>query len=239
MLENYKPEKVLFLDIETVPVVPNFSELSEEMQKFWERKAQQIGKEPQTPDEVYNRAGIYAEFGKIICISFGIFHIKDGVRHARIKSICNDDETIILTEFSALLKKLDAKKDLFLCAHNGKEFDFPYISRRMLINGIQIPTILDVSAKKPWETAFLDTMEMWKFGDYKNYTSLNLLTHLFNIPSPKTDIDGSQVATVYWIDKDLPRISRYCQNDVLAIMQLFLKFKGEEVISNERIEFVG
>ena len=239
MLENYKPEKVLFLDIETVPAVPSFSELSGDMQKFWERKAQQISKDGQLPDEIYQRAGIYAEFGKIVCISFGIFHNKEGVRHARLKSICNDDEKLLLTEFSALLVKLNSAKDLHLCAHNGKEFDFPYISRRMLINGIHLPSILDVAAKKPWETSFLDTMEMWKFGDYKNYTSLNLLTHLFNIPSPKTDIDGSQVAGVYWIDNDLPRISRYCQNDVLAIMQLFLKFKGEEVISDERIEFVS
>ena len=239
MLENYKPEKVLFLDIETVPAVPSFSELSDDMQKFWERKSQQISKDGQLPDEIYQRAGIYAEFGKIICISFGILHNKEGFRHARIKSICNDDEKLLLTEFSALLKKLNAANDLHLCAHNGKEFDFPYISRRMLINGIHLPSILDVATKKPWETSFLDTMEMWKFGDYKNYTSLNLLTHLFNIPSPKTDIDGSQVANVYWIDKDLPRISRYCQNDVLAIMQLFLKFKGEDVISDERIEFVS
>ena len=239
MLENYKPEKVLFLDIETVPVVQLFSELSNEMQKLWERKAQQLGKDGQAPDEIYQRAGIYAEFGKIICISFGIFHIKEGLRHIRIKSICNDNEKIILTDFAALLKKLNTSNDLYLCAHNGKEFDFPYISRRMLINGIQIPFILDVSGKKPWETSFLDTMEMWKFGDYKNYTSLNLLTHLFNIPSPKADIDGSQVASVYWVDKNLPRISHYCQNDVLAIMQLFMKFKGEEVISDERIEFVS
>ena len=134
------------------------------------------------------------------------------------------------------MNKLNAANDIVLCAHNGKEFDFPYISRRMLIHGIAIPSILNVSGKKPWETPFLDTLEMWKFGDHKHYTSLGLLTHIFNIQSPKTDIDGSQVAYVYWNQNDLERIARYCQNDVLAVVQLFLKFRNDEIIPPEMIE---
>jgi len=239
MLEKIKIEKVLFLDIETVPVSPSFNELETAHREFWDKKSQQFRKENQTAEEVYQRAGIYAEFGKIICISFGIAHLKDNNRFLRLKSIFGDDEKIILTEFANLLTKMSKSNDLLLCAHNGKEFDFPYLSRRMLINEIKVPNILDTAGRKPWETLFLDTMELWKFGDYKNYTSLNLLSYLFGIPSPKSDIDGSMVADVYWKEHDLPRIARYCQNDVLAIVQLLLKFKGEPIISDECIEFVS
>lgn len=238
MLDNLNLEKVLFLDIETVPLYPEFLNLPDEAKTFWEKKASQFKKEDVSVEETYERAGIYAEFGKIICISFGMIYYRDGQAHARIKVLADDDETKILKEFAELLIKLNAQKDLLLCAHNGKEFDFPYISRRMLIKGINIPQVLDVSGRKPWETSFLDTMDLWKFGDHKHFTSLNLLSYIFGIPSPKTDIDGSQVAKVYWQDHDLPRIARYCQNDVLAIIQLLLKFKGQELIPAERVEFL-
>ena len=239
MLEKIKIEKVLFLDIETVPVSPTFNELETAHREFWDKKSQQFRKENQTAEEVYQRAGIYAEFGKIICISFGVVHSKDNNRFLRLKSIFGDDEKAILNEFAGLLNKMNKSNDLLLCAHNGKEFDFPYLSRRMLINEIKIPEILDIAGRKPWETSFLDTMELWKFGDYKNYTSLNLLSYLFGIPSPKSDIDGSMVADVYWKERDLPRIARYCQNDVLAIVQLFHKIKGLPIIPDDKIEFVA
>ncbi len=238
MLDNVKLEKVLFLDIETVPISPSFIDMNSGYQDFWEKKSQQFRKENQTAEEVYQRAGIYSEFGKVICISFGVVHLRDNIRHLRLKSIAGDDEKTVLSEFANLLIRMNKSNDLILCAHNGKEFDFPYLSRRMLINEIKLPAILDVAGRKPWETQFLDTMELWKFGDYKNYTSLNLLSFLFGIPSPKSDIDGSMVADVYWKENDLPRIARYCQNDVLAIVQLFLKFKGEPIIPDDRIEFV-
>lgn len=237
MLENINIDKVLFLDIETVPSVSDFNLLPEEMQEFWNRKSKYFRQADQSASDVYQRAGIYAEFGKIICISFGIVYTKENQRYLRLKSFAGDDEKLILDEFIQLLVKMNIGRDLLLCAHNGKEFDFPFIARRILINGLQLPSILDVSGKKPWETSFLDTMELWKFGDYKHYTSLNLLTHIFNLPSPKADIDGGQVADVYWIDKDLERIVNYCQNDVLAIVQLFLKFKGLDVISIDNITY--
>ncbi len=237
MLEKYALEKILFLDIETVPNKPTFLELTLEYQKLWDKKSQYFRKEEQTAEEVYERAGIYAEFGKVICISFGMAYNRDGKRHVRIKSISGDDEQTLLAEFAALLIKLNISNDLILCAHNGKEFDFPYLSRRMLVNGIRLPSLLDTAGQKPWDTSFLDTMELWKFGDHKNYTSLNLLSYLFGIPSPKTNIDGSMVAKVYWEERDLPRIVRYCQMDVLAIVQLFLKFKGESTLPDDCIEF--
>ena len=195
-------------------------------------------KDEEKPENVYHRAGIYAEFGKIVCISVGVVHIKSGQRHIRVKSFFGDDEKTILIGFAEMLKTYGKGKDFNLCAHNGKEFDFPFISRRMLVHGIHLPPILDVSAKKPWEVKFLDTLELWKFGDYKNYTSLELLTHIFGIASPKSDIDGSQVAKVFYEEKDFRRIADYCERDVVAIIQLLLKFTTEELIPEKNISIV-
>ncbi len=237
MLDNIKIENVLFLDIETVPQYSDYNDVPEVFQEFWEKKSSFFRKEDQSAIDVYQRAGIYSEFGKIICISVGIAVSKTEDRTFRLKSFFGDDEALLLKEFKEMLQKYhNSNSDLQLCAHNGKEFDFPYIARRMLINGIKLPKVLDIAGKKPWEVSFLDTMELWKFGDYKNYTSLNLLTQIFDIPTPKDDIDGSMVADVYWNDKDLQRIVRYCEKDVLAIAQLMLKYKGKELIKTDNVE---
>ncbi len=237
MLAHINITNVLFLDIETVPQYKDFDSLPEEFKEFWDRKSSYFRNDDQQASDVYQRAGIYSEFGKIICISVGILIIKDNEKHFRLKSFYGDDEKAVLTEFSEMIKKYhESNRELQLCAHNGKEFDFPYIARRMLINDLKLPKILDIAGKKPWEVMFLDTMELWKFGDYKNYTSLNLLSHIFNIPTPKDDIDGSMVAEVYWKDKDIQRIVKYCEKDVLTIAQLILKYKGEDLITKENIE---
>ena len=193
-------------------------------------------KEEQTPAEFYERAGIQAEFGKIICISIGFFHQIDGLQHFRVSSFSGDNEIEILKNFVSLLKK--QQKDQLLCAHNGKEFDFPYLCRRMMVNNIPIPPQLQIAGKKPWEVNHLDTMELWKFGDYKNYTSLNLLATILSIPTPKDDIDGSMVKKVYYEDNDLKRIVKYCQKDVITTAQILLKFKGLPSISSENITLV-
>ncbi|MGY8955385.1 MAG: 3'-5' exonuclease, partial [Flavobacteriales bacterium] len=199
----------------------------------WQRK------EEYTPAEFYKlKAGVMAEFAKIICISVGYLFVEKNENHFRIKSFYGDDEKQIITDFNELLNSQFSKKQHQLCAHNGKEFDFPFIARRTLINGLKLPALLDIAGKKPWEVNHLDTMELWKFGDYKHYTSIKLLAALFNIPTPKDDIDGSQVAGVYWNDKDLERIKKYCQKDTLTVAQLLLKYKGEELISENNIEFV-
>jgi predicted PolB exonuclease-like 3'-5' exonuclease len=239
MLDQLIIENVLFLDIETVPAVPDFDSMSPDFKKFWEKKSASIRKENETPESVFDRAGIYAEFGKIIAICAGHITSRDGARSLRIKAFSGDDEAKVLSEFSDMLKKFSTNREVDLCAHNGKEFDFPYLARRMLINGLRIPKILDVAGRKPWETRFLDTLELWKFGDHKNYTSLDLLSHLFGIPTPKDDIDGSMVAGVYWKEKDLPRIVKYCQKDVVAVAQLLLRYKGESLIKEEQIELVS
>jgi len=237
MLNHINIENILFLDIETVPQYPDFQQLDEITQQLWEQKSASLCKDGQTPDGIYERAGIYAEFGKIICISVGFVHYTADKQLAfRLKSCFGDDEPELLKEFSEVINRFAMQRsNMFLCAHNGREFDFPYIARRMLINGIDLPALLDVAGKKPWELSFLDTMELWRFGDYKNYTSLKLLTHVFGIPSPKDDIDGSQVANVYWKEENLPRIVRYCEKDVLAIAQLLLRYKGLKLILPENI----
>ncbi|MGE0077060.1 MAG: 3'-5' exonuclease [Bacteroidales bacterium] len=238
MLNDIKPEDILFLDIETVPQFAEYTQLPEEHKKLWDKKAGSLIKELDTPESIYNRAGIYAEFGKIVCISVGFIVNKEGIRYFRVKSFYGDDEKVLLEEFAQMLDRFAKRPAANLCGHNGKEFDFPYIARRMLINGVEIPEILNVAGKKPWEVKFLDTMELWKFGDNKHYTSLNLLTYIFGIPSPKDDIDGSQVADCYYIQHDLSRIATYCEKDVLAVAQLLLRYKGLTLIDPEHIEKV-
>lgn len=239
MLYDLKIDSILFLDIETVPTVPSYSELSEVFKVLWDKKALQIKREEeQTPECLFSRAGIYAEFGRIICISAGFVFFEKKVPHFRLKSFYNSSERDLLLEFATLLNKFGSKKGSMLCAHNGKEFDFPYIARRMLVNGIKLPALLDVAGKKPWEVAFLDTMELWKFGDYKHFTSLNLLANLFGIPTPKDDIDGSMVAQVYYESGDIKRIARYCEKDVITIAQLLRRYRNEDTIPDEYIERV-
>lgn len=237
MLQKIRLQNVLFLDIETVPEQSGFDLLDEKSKVLWEKKSEYQRKDGQTPAEFYERAGIWAEFGKIICISAGFFSNQNG-RAFRITSF-SGEETALLKKFKALLEGHFNGPQHVLCAHNGKEFDFPYIARRMVINGISIPDKLNLFGKKPWEIAHLDTMELWRFGDYKHFTSLNLLTHILGIPSPKEDIDGSQVANVYYKEKDLDRIVRYCERDTIAIAQVLLKFRNEELLSDDEIVVVG
>lgn len=240
MLENYKIDHILFLDVETVPQVYDFKAVPDRFKYLFNEKVKNQVNDEVTVEQLYRqRGGILAEFGKIICISVGYIQKLDENYQLRLKSFYGDDEKKILEEFSTLLNKsFKNEKEDVLCAHNGKEFDFPYLCRRMLVNGIKIPKILQIMGKKPWEIHHLDTLEFWKFGDYKHYTSLELLTEIFGIPSPKDDIKGSDVARVYWEEKDLKRIAKYCQKDVLALVQLFLRFKGDDLLKEEDMIYV-
>lgn len=237
MLENISHSGVLFLDIETVPQHPTFHDASPVMRQLWEKKSKYLIRgDTETPDSIYRQAGIYAEFGKVICISCGYFSPE---RKFRIKSFFGDDEKALLHEFNGMVSKFFTKNDKLLCAHNGKEFDFPFLARRMVVNGIPLPAVLNTSGKKPWEVNHLDTLELWKFGDYKSFTSLLLLATILGIPTPKDDIDGSMVWDVYWNEKNLQRIVTYCQKDVLTIAQIFLRFKGEALLAENDLELVG
>lgn len=229
---------ILFLDIETVPQYAEYNEVPEEWKSLWGLKAQYLirNKEDETVETIYLRAGIYAEFGKIICISCGLVQGTGADKKIVIKSFAGDDEKIVLLEFSEMIKKWATDGTKYLCAHNGKEFDFPYLCRRLIINHLPVPPVLNISGKKPWEVNHLDTMDLWKFGDFKSYTSLNLLAHALGIPTPKDDIDGSMVWKVYWKEKNLPRIITYCQKDVTTVAQIFLRMNGEALIKEGNIE---
>jgi predicted PolB exonuclease-like 3'-5' exonuclease len=229
---------VLFLDIETVRVVDQYASLNERLKTQWARKANFFKREEgQTDADLFqDRAGIYAEFGKIIVIGIGKYTVQNGVLGLRTRYFADHDEKKLLSEFSDTLEKMGPATKL--CAHNGKEFDFPYICRRALVNGLPIPGVLNVSGKKPWEVNHLDTMEMWKFGDYKHYTSLDLLAAIFEVPTSKGVMDGSMVSEVYHQQGDLNKIAEYCVGDVVAVAQLYLRMKGLPIIGQQNILYV-
>jgi len=234
MLKRMNLEHILFLDIETVPLHPNFNDLDETSKQLWEQKTKYQRKEDFTPEEFYDRAGIWAEFGKIICISVGFFKMKGNARNFRVTSF-HGEEKDILQEFKTLLETHFNSSHHLLCAHNGKEFDFPFIARRMIIHGIDIPFKLNLFGKKPWEVPHLDTMELWKFGDYKTFTSLKLMAYVLGVPSPKDDIDGSQVRDVFYEENNMARIIAYCEKDTITVAQILLKLRNEELLEEDEI----
>lgn len=231
MLEIINLDNVLFLDVETVPMVASYEELPEIFKKQWIRKTEfMMKREGDTPESIFQKAGIFSEFAKVICISTGVMRTIDGKKTFRIKSFYGDDEKKILEDFTNLLNTSFSRKEQMLCGHNIKEFDIPFLSRRLLVKGIKLPAVLDMAGKKPWEVGHLDTMELWKFGDYKNFTSLELLATLFDIPTPKSEMDGSDVARVYHVEKDIEKIVTYCQKDVLTVAQLMLRYQNRPIV---------
>ena len=238
MLRDFPLNDILFLDIETIPAHPDFQSAPEIEQALWRKKSDSLFREERHPEETYERAGIYAEFGRVICISCGRIRNGQDENSIRldIRSFSGEDENLLLQNFSRFLHKIQTIQ-LRLCAHNGKEFDFPYLSRRMLINGILLPKILDNAGKKPWEIQHFDTLELWKFGDYKHYTSLELLAFCFGIPNPKNNLDGSMVAKTWYIDKNLSAIQKYCESDVYTLAQVFLRMSRQKEIAEIAVEY--
>jgi uncharacterized protein YprB with RNaseH-like and TPR domain len=234
MIGKLNLEHILFLDIETVPEAQYFSDLEKTKQELWELKSQYQRKDEETAEAFYERAGIWAEFGKIICISVGYFNLQGDKRTFRVTSFYGN-EIKILKDFKNLLITHFSQAKHLLCAHNGKEFDFPYIARRMIIHQIELPYKLNLFGKKPWEVPHLDTLELWKFGDYKTYTSLKLLTNVLGIPSPKDDIDGSEVYRVYYEENNIDRIINYCEKDTIAVAQIFLRLRGDTLLEDNEI----
>ncbi len=234
MIEKINLNNILFLDIETVPEYHNYRGLDNETQQLWEQKTQYQRKDEVSAEDFYERAGIWAEFGKIITISVGYFVNKGDIRNFRVTSFWGDEKKI-LNDFSNLLNTHFNGPQHVLCGHNAKEFDIPFIARRMIINGIALPNKLNLFGKKPWEVPHLDTLELWKFGDYKHFTSLKLLTKVLGIPSPKDDIDGSEVAHVFYVENDIDRIITYCEKDVIAVAQIFLRLRREDLLIDDEI----
>ena len=235
MIQKLHLPNVLFLDIETVPQHASYDDLTETEQELWALKTRYKRKEEEDPAETYERAGIWAEFGKIVCLSVGYFVPKQE-REFRVTSFVGD-ELDILENFKTLLTSHFNGPRHIMCAHNGKEFDFPYIARRMITNNMVLPFKLNMHGKKPWEVPHLDTMELWKFGDHKHYTSLKLLCHVLNVDCPKNDIDGSDVARVYYEDKDIDRIADYCESDVVTVAQILLRMRNEDMLEDDEIVY--
>jgi DNA polymerase elongation subunit (family B) len=225
---------ILFIDIETVPIEPEFNFLTKSLQTEWERKARflksNIKENPEPSDLFEEKAGIFSEFAKVVCISFGSLQQQDGTWRLRLKSIVNENEKDLLQEFCAMVSRFnDYYPDLKFCGHNIKEFDIPFLCRRMLINNIALPKCMQLTNKKPWDITHIDTMDLWKFGDYKNFTALSLLATVLGIPSPKDDMDGSMVADVFYKEKNLPRIATYCMQDVLTSARVYLRLTGQNI----------
>jgi 3'-5' exonuclease len=239
-MQNIRLENMLLIDIETVSEQAVFGTLNEDWQQLWKEKVQRTLPEDVTPEEFYpQRAGVMAEFAKIICISVGYFKRDSKAIQLRVKSFYGDDEKILLQDFIAALQKMEANNNKWsFTGHNIKEFDIPFICRRLLINGLSIPPFLDFQNMKPWETNMIDTFQYWRFGDYKQYTSLKLLAAALNVPSPKDDIDGSMVGEVYWVEKNLERIVTYCQKDVVTTANIVLRFKNMPLLEDGAVEIV-
>jgi uncharacterized protein YprB with RNaseH-like and TPR domain len=224
--------KILFLDIETIPQVYKYNELAPAAKELWDKKFlynKELG-----PEKQYEKAGIYAEFAKVLCIGLGFYN--EG--KFRVKCLASENERELLQQFSDLLAKHFSHSSNVLCAHNGKEFDFPFLCRRFIINRLPLPKILQIQNMKPWEVQHIDTLDLWKFGDYKNFTSLNLLAHVLGVPSPKDDIDGSLVAKTFYEEKGLDRIQKYCMKDVITLARVYKRFGGEGDLPDDEIIFV-
>jgi predicted PolB exonuclease-like 3'-5' exonuclease len=240
VLSNISLDQLLLLDIETTPGVSSFEHLPERMKSLWLDKIAKTAPESIEREDLYaDRAGLYAEFGKIVCISVGFFYVESNRYQLRMKSFCDDDEKVVLNSFLELINKFHVRFPRFQFAgHNIKEFDLPFICRRSVIHQLSLPLPLQLHNFKPWELPMLDTMQLWRFGNYRDYTSLKLLTAILDIPTPKDDIDGSMVGKVYWEERDLERISSYCQKDVIAVAQLILRFKGVPLLQPDEIVYI-
>jgi 3'-5' exonuclease len=232
-------KNLLFIDIETVSAENSYNLLSDRFQKLWKHKASFLKNEKNLTieEQYFDRAAIYAEFGKIIVIGVGFFYWDEANNLClKTKTLVADNEKELLQEFKKLLDQRFKSKDLALCAHNGKEFDFPYLCRRMLVNEVSLPKALDFSGKKPWEVPHYDTLEMWKFGDKKQFTSLEMLATLFDIKSSKNEMSGDEVNHEYYNENNLAKIREYCLEDVVALAQIFLKLNAIDVVEEANIE---
>ena len=228
----------VFIDIETVPGSPELGAAGEAMSELWAEKHKYFHTQAeQSPEESYReRAGIYAEFGKIVCIGLGYFLKKpqEGKTFA-LKAFYGEDERELLLNFKTALEALMKRGEIILCGHNIREFDVPYLCRRMIIQSVELPGILQLSGKKPWEVPLADSMQLWKFGDYKHYTSLRLLAEILGLPSPKQDMDGRDVSRVYYQEKDLERIAAYCRRDVVTTARVFQRMNHLDPLPEENI----
>ncbi|HMG82569.1 MAG TPA: ribonuclease H-like domain-containing protein [Ferruginibacter sp.] len=240
MITKIPLEDFLIIDIETVSQQPGFDLLSADWQQLWQDKVKHSLPDNISPGEYYpQRAGVMAEFAKVVCISLGYFKKEQGKYQLRVKSIYNIEEKELLKAFIQTVDQLYISNNNWsFTGHNIKEFDVPFLCRRILINDLPIPPYLDFQNMKPWETNMVDTFQYWRFGDYKQYTSLKLLAAALNVPSPKDDIDGSMVGDVFWKEKNIERIAFYCQKDVVTVANIVCRFKNLRLLNSDQVVFV-
>lgn len=222
--------QILIIDIETVSGQATYSEVEEPMQEHWAHKSAflKLDEEEQgDPGLSYsNRAGIYAEFGKVVCIGLGIIDAKN--KQIRIKSIADHDESVLLHSFTETLSEIgEHHNTIIFCGHNIREFDLPYLCRRFMIQGLKLPECLMLNGLKPWEIPHIDTLHLWRFGDYKHYISLDLLARALKLPSSKTEMCGSEVGRKYWAENDLAGIAQYCMNDIYTTALVYLRLSQQ------------
>ena len=238
-MQHISLDNLLLIDIETVSEHPDHASLPDEWKELWQEKTGKYLPENTTAEEYYPmRAAILAEFGKVVCISIGYFKKENGECRLRVKSVYGHDEKELLNNFCHIIRSFGPQVKWCFGGHNIKEFDIPFLCRRMVINNIEIPACMDFHGMKPWEAPVLDTLHLWRFGDYKHYISLKLLAAVLGVPSPKTDIDGSKVGGVYWKENDLERIAHYCQKDVATVAHVIFRFKNMPLLSEEQIVYV-
>jgi 3'-5' exonuclease len=228
-------EEILFIDIETVPLFQSFKKLDPTGKSLWKKKAEQRYPDLASEQAYEQKAGIHAEFSQVIIAGCGFFHKVDNQLIFRVKTFYAQDEKELLSEFIQLIDHTKRKKFRVLCAHNGKEFDFPFLCRRMLVNGLTIPPVLDLAGKKPWEVMHLDTLELWKFGDRKHYTSLELMAYALGIPTSKDAFNGSMVHEAYKKSGITSELLDYCSNDVILLAQVFLRLRNEALLGDDQI----
>lgn len=231
-LKQFDPENMLFIDIETANLVKEL-EKGTPLYDSWAYKVrygswtgEKYSTDEVTPEELYKtKASLFAEFSRVACISIGM--IKDG--KIKIRSYKDKDEQKLLYDFANATNALQAKyPKLVLAGHAITTFDNPFLMRRMLINGIELPAPFDIAHLKPWETQVIDTLTLWKGQSYYSASLINITT-AFGLPSPKDEMDGSEVNEAFHSGK-LDEIATYCEKDVFALANVVLKMRGDKPV---------
>lgn len=228
MIKKEDLNNLLYFDVETAGKYESYEDLALQnprLAKLWEKRAKYfrantLGMEEMGDSEIYSqKSGLEPEFGRVVCVSFGVW---DGENH-RLTSFYGDNEQEILEKTAKIFSNA-VSKGMKICGHNIKMFDVPFLGKKMIFSGIDVPQNLLLWDKKPWEVPILDTAEFFSFGSWSHkFLGLDLLACSLGIESPKEDIDGSQVHNTFWGEKNYERIMEYCEKDVLTVMDVLKK----------------
>lgn len=237
-VKRISSELVAAIDIETVRVEENYNDLSEGFKAAWRYKHKQEGvipSEDELADLWQKNASLYAEFSKVCAVSIAFLH--QGKLYC--KEFYGPDEKEILEATATTLNNMVvANSEYRLVAHAFKHFDGPFLSKRYVVNNIDIPTILDTGNSKPWEIRNLCTNELWRMGGTGAGSSLQALCNVLDIPVSKVDLVGDEVGAAYY-RKEYERIGRYCSYDTVATFNIFRRFKKEGLFNFDEVTYVN